>query len=503
VSQLASNVRLAILDAVAKIPGAVLGGNWKGLAAAVRARVYAEVAERLLQGDRGTVAAALLAILQGGQIDRDACTQILLAWAGDRVKDSDKLSFLAGGLEDGRLTREEVIAAVAAWARTQVDDEVALSLLKTLEDGQLDAGKLKEALLAAAADLAGDSEVAAALRDALADGRLGRDEAVQVIVAWGQRQIRDETLRALFTALAGIVSTGSDRPRARDVLARVLQASGLDAGTVQAVLAAVEDGRLDPAELLLVLATWSAAAGGDLGGLAGQIGGGDPLAAAEALLQRGLPQDAQTLLQKVLAEDWLGVLSAVLGTLELGLGGRLLRQLVGGRFRDQALRELTRLLEKTGLEQSGTIASVILDIAVGVRSLFAEGEEADSGLKKPADIALFREVRQVLFMAQLATFGGPLVPTGAQDRPHLFAAASIRFRTPIHDLVPEDTGEDTKKLFCNTVTAFLDRHFGARMRRRFLEEPVLAIDLNDLRPEDPSTVRAVFVKVQMRLAPSA
>lgn len=500
-SQLASDVRLAVLDAAAKVPGASLGANWRGLAAAIRARISAEIAERLVQRDKGTVSAALQAALQDGGIGRDDWKPVLLAWASDRVKDSEKLSFLAGGLEDGKLSREEVVAAVAAWARTQVDDEVALSLLKTLEDGQLADGELKGALLAAAAELAGDSEVAEALRAALTDGRLGRDEAVSVVLSWGRRQIRDETLRGLFSAMEGILRGGTDRPRAQEILGRVLRAGGLDDGTVQAVLTAVTDGSLDAAELLLILSTWSVAAGGgDVSQITAQLNPEDPLASAEVVLQGGLPQGAQGLVRKVLDGDWLGVLSAILGTLELGLGGRLLRTLLGGRFREQAVRELTKLLERAGLEQAGTVANAVVDIATGARSLFAEGEEADSGLDSPAEIALWREIRQVLYMARLATFGGPLVPTGPQDRPHIFAAAAIRFRTPLSALVPQGADDEARKRFCDTVTAFLDRQFGSRMKRRFQDEPVLAIDLTDLRP-DGNSCRIVFIKVRRRIGP--
>jgi hypothetical protein len=506
VSELRSTVKLAILDAVAKVPGAALTGNWQGVSGALRSRVYAEVAERLVQRDRGTAAAALVTALLDGGVGRGAWQDILFGWARDRVQDGGKLSLLAGALEDGRLSREEVVAAAAAWARGQVDDEAALALLAVLEDGRLEEGELKSGLLAAAAELAGDSEVAAALSAALADGTLGRAEAIGVLVAWGQRQIRDETLRSVFTALAAIGATGGDRQAVEAVLLRVLQESGVGDNVVEALLAGVRDGRLDAAEILLILTTWAAAAGSrepaELAELASRAGAGDPLAVAEALLRGGLPPQSEELLRRLLAEDWLGVLSALLGTLELGLAGRLLRGLAGGRFRDAAVRELTQLLERAGLEQAGVVADAIVDIATGARSLFAEGEEADSGLTNPVEIALWREIRQVLFMAQLATFGGALVPTGAQDRPHIFAAAAIRFRTKLAELVPDGTDEEAKKLFCNTVTAFLDRQFGSRMRRRFQDEPVLAIDLNDIRP-DGNSARIVFVKVRRRLGAAA
>lgn len=506
-SELRANVRLAILDVVAKLPGVTLDGNWSGVLGTLRSRAYAAVAERLLQRDRGTVASALTTALQDGSVGRNEWKDILLAWARDRVQDSDKLSLLAQGLEDGRLSREEVLAAVTAWARTQVDDEAALTLLRTLEDGQLGDGELRAALLAAAAELAGDSEVAEALRSALADGQVGRADAVAVIVAWGRRQIQDESLRALFTTFAEMVTGGgAPRQRAEEALARVLQGTGVDAA---AVLAVVRDGRLDAAELLLILATWSSAAGHreveDLAALVRQLPQNDPVAAAEALLQAGLPPGAPALFEKLLAGDWTGVLSVLLGTLELGLAGRLLRGLAGGRLRDVALRELTGLLERAGLAQPGTVAKAILDIVTGTRSLFAEGEEADSGLRNPLELAIWREIRQAIYMAQLATFGGALVPTGAQARPHIFQAAAIRFRTPLNQLVPDDATEDQKKEFCNTLTAFLDRQLGDRMGRDLFlapPRPALVITVTSLTPQQNGQIAnasIIFSEVRSRI----
>lgn len=502
--QLRTSVRLAIIDAVAKVPGAALDGNWPGVSGTLRDRIYAAVAERLLQRDRGTVATALTTALEDGSIARDEWKQILLGWAGERIQDSDKLSFLAKGLEDGKLTREEVIAAVTAWARTQVDDEAALALLGTLEDGRLEGGELKGALLAAAAELAGDSEVAQALRSGLADDSLSRGDVVAVVVVWGKRQIRDETLRSLFTALAGIAAGGTKEAAAQEVLARVLQGTGVDA---EAVLAAVRDGRLNATQILLILATWSAAAGhlelADLARLLGEDGAGDPLAAAEALLQGGLPNGAQALFDKLLAGDWVGVLSVLLGTLELGLGGRLLRGLAGGRLREVALKKLTELLEKAGLQQAGAVAGAILDIVSGARTLFAEGEDADAGFRSPLELTIWREIRQVLYMAQLATFGGALVPSGAQDRPHIFQAAAIRFRTPLPQLVPADASEAQKQEYCNVVTAFLDEQLGDRMgKERFLAppHPSLAITVTSLTPSpNAGTASSIFAEVRSRI----
>jgi len=511
VGQLRSSVKDAIVDAAAKVPGTALDSNWSGVPGPLRDRIYAALAERLLQRDRGTVATALARALQDGSIAEDEWRQILLAWAGERIQDSGKLSFLAKGLEDGKLSREEVIAAVAAWARSQVDDEAALALLRKLEDGRLEGGELQGALLAAAAELAGDSEVAQTLRTALADNRLSREEAIAVIVAWGKRQIPDEVLRTLFAALAGIATGGTNEAAAREVLARVLQGTGVNA---EAVLAAVQEGRLSAGGILLLLSTWSVAAGhselSELSRLLAETGqGGDPLAAAEALLQAGLPEGAQTLFDKLLAGDWVGVLSVLLGTLELGLGGRLLRGLAGGRLRDAALKKLTELLQKAGLQQAGSVAGAILDIVAGTRSLFAEGEATDSGLKNPKDLALWREIRQVLYMAQLATFGGAIVPSGAQDRPHIFQAAAIRFRTPLPQLVPADAGEDKKKEFANVVTAFLDHQLGERMGKdRFLAPPrkALVITVTSLTPPPSGPapmVSIIYLEVRSRIASAA
>ncbi len=411
-----------------------------------------------------------------------------------------------GGMPAGRWSglsgavRDLIYAKVAERLMEVDNGTVSAALLDALADGRLERDEIKGALLTAAAERAGGTEVAALLREALEAGPLNRQTAIRVIVAWGQSRIQDEALRSLFTELAGLVGTGSGS-NAGEILDRVLRPSGIDAAVVGRVLGAVGDRRLDASEIVFLLTTLAAAAGGT----ASLAGAGSPLAKAEAVLQAGLPKGAEALLRKIVEEDWLGVLSALLGTLEVGVGGSLLRQLLGGELRGKAVSKLTELLEKAGLDEAGTVANAIVDIATGARSLFAESEEAGSGLTRPAEIALFREVRQVFFMAQLATFGGPLVPTGPDARPHIFAAAAIRFRTPLHALIPEDTNEETKQLFCNTTTAFLDRRFGSRMSSLFQdpERPVLAFDLDDLRPEDTSTVRSVFEKLFLRLNQTA
>jgi len=411
-----------------------------------------------------------------------------------------------GGMPAGRWSglseavRGLIYAKVAERLMEVDNGTVSAALLDALADGGLEKNEIKGALLIAAAERAGGTEVAALLREALEAGPLNRQTAIRVIVAWGQSRIQDEALRSLFTELAGIVGTGSGL-NAGEILDRVLRPSGIDAAVVGRVLGAVRDRRLDASEIVFLLTTLSAAAGGT----ASLASTGTPLAKAEAVLQAGLPKGAEALLRKIVEEDWLGVLSAQLGTLEVGVGGSLLKQLLGGELRGKAVSKLTELLEKAGLDEAGTVANAIVDIASGARSLFAEGEEADSGLRKPAEIALFREVRQVLYMAQLATFGGPIVPTEAMARPHIFAAAAIRFRTPLHDLVPADTTEAKKDLFCDTATRFLDRRFGSRMTSRFLDppRPALAFDPRDLRPEDTSNVRSVFEKLFVRLKPVA
>ncbi|HWM94255.1 MAG TPA: hypothetical protein VN493_26100 [Thermoanaerobaculia bacterium] len=405
-----------------------------------------------------------------------------------------------GGMPAGRWSglsgavRDLIYAKVAERLMEVDNGTVSSALLDALADGRLERDEIKGALLTAAAERAGGTEVAALLREALEAGPLNRQTAIRVIVAWGQSRIQDEALRSLFGELAGIVGSGSGL-NAEEILDRVLRASTIDPAIAGRVLGAVRDGRLDASEIVFLLTALAAAAGGT----ASLAGAGSPLAKAEAVLQAGLPKGAEALLRKTLDEDWLGVLSAMLGSLEAGVGGSLLRRLLGGELRGRAVSKLTELLEKAGLDEAGTVADAIVDIASGARGLFAEGEDADSGLEKPAELALWREVRQAFYMAQLATFGGPLVPTGAMDRPHIFAAAAIRFLTPLHSLVPEDADDLTKRRYCNAVTASLDQQLRPRLEPTFAADGVLAVTPTDLRPDSSAVVGDVFEGLFLRL----
>jgi hypothetical protein len=470
--------------------------SWQALGGAARQALLQRVAELLLGEDAKVVGASLLQVLADGRVTPDEWRGVLGTWAAERVQDHDKLALLADGLGDGRLSREEVIAAVAAWAQTRTGDAAPTTLLQTLRDGTLTPDELLGALTRTAGALGADSEVAGALGKALADGRVTRDEALGVLAAWVRRQSPEPALEPVFAALAdGATQETLDPERASALLGAVAERLEVTADEVAGI---------DAGGAVVALAAWAAASDEDArraaAAAAAMAAQEDPLAVLEAWLPDALPAEARALLRSLGKDDWLAVVSAVLGTLETGLGARLLQIAAGGRLRDLAETKLTDLLERAGLEHAGTVAEALLDVVTGARSLFAES--AEPGLTDPAEIALWREIRSVIYIAQLATFGGQIVATEAQARPHVFQAAAIRYDSRLDSLVPKKATKTQTKELCNLLTAFLDEHFGPRMRRRFGEDGILALAVEDLAPAQgapaPPT-KGLFRKIKRRL----
>jgi hypothetical protein len=311
--------------------------SWQALGGAARQALLQRVAELLLGEDAKVVGASLLQVLADGRVTPDEWRGVLGTWAAERVQDHDKLALLADGLGDGRLSREEVIAAVAAWAQTRTGDAAPTTLLQTLRDGTLTPDELLGALTRTAGALGADSEVAGALGQALADGRVTRDETLGVLAAWVRRQSPEPALEPVFAALAdGATQETLDPERASALLGAVAERLEVTADEVAGI---------DAGGAVVALAAWAAASDEDArraaAAAAAMAAQEDPLAVLEAWLPDALPAEARALLRSLGKDDWLAVVSAVLGTLETGLGARLLQIAAGGRLRDLAETKLS------------------------------------------------------------------------------------------------------------------------------------------------------------------
>ncbi len=383
-------------------------------------------------------------------------------------KDKQTLSSaILKALNDDTISRDEWRSVAVAWATGQTANPLARDLLGALDDGELT-----------------------------------REELVQIAVKWAQGRTSSQPVRDL---LAGVSAGGFDQAAAWNALRSYLnERSSLPAEVVAAVIDAVEGpDEISVQDVLAVLAAWAAAAGdADFGEIIKKLGTDDPGKAVIAWINGRLPVDLEAVLRAVGKQDWLGLGALILGWLEPGLAADLVTSLAQGKLREEAVTQLSKYLAAHGAEHAGDIATAIVDLVTGARSLFAEGPEGDAPavLDTPARVALWRECREVIYLTQLECSGGAIVSGDPQACPHVFRAAAIRFTTPLHGLVPQGSTLEHRERFCGILTAYLDAHFGRRMRAAFHSTGDNALQAYELVAGGPTRqCSRVFHGVNQRL----
>ena len=401
-------------------------------------------------------------------------------------------------------TKRQIYRAIATALLGNDQNTIAKALLDALIEGGSTVD-WTSILRAWAGELIGSDPIKQDILKALTDGKLSTEEIVSILLKAAQSLIKEPAVRAVIDGIATIYNV----PGAQRALEDYLNHSGFpDPGILQSIAA----GKISPQAVLQVLAVWAAAS--DPAGFGSIIsslpdlknGTATPEEIVLAVIGQRLPSNVQEILSKLLDSDWSGLLATILGTLNLGLGLKVLADVAAGKYRDAAIDQLVEWLKSAGVNEQHALPLInaFIDLVTGARSLFAAGPEpeaVDAGLS-PDQIARWQEIRAVIYTAQLAINKGDLVPMDPQAEPHIFLAAKIRYNTFLHDLVSSKATDQQLKEFCDTLTAFLDVRFGDRMTRRFLtppEEVVIAVP--ELRSDSPVTCASIYLKVTERLKP--
>ncbi len=402
----------------------------------------------------------------------------------------------------GADAKQRVYAAVAKALLGNDHQTVAAALLNALRDDNITGPDWIAILKAWAEELVGSNPLAQDILDALDDNELSQDEVVSILLNWVRREIHDRHILAVIDG----ITTAFHVQDARAALEEYLAGAGIPNAISQGIVQVIAGGTITVQQIFQMLAAWAAASGAeDFARIFEQLPDAAPEDIILAVVGDHLPSDVETILKELLESDWSGLIVTVLGTLNLGLGQQVLADLAGGRFRDAAIEKITALLIHAGVqeEHAGPLLDAVIGLATGARSLFASGPEPDAPfLETPAMIALWREIRSVIYMAQLFCKGGELIPTQPQAQPHIFLAAKIRFDTLLQDLVPSNASKGERNEFSTTLTTFLDVHFGDRMKRRFMDNQVSVIADDELLPASNATCKHIYVAVDDRLKPS-
>jgi hypothetical protein len=253
-----------------------------------------------------------------------------------------------------------------------------------------------------------------------------------------------------------------------------------------------------------MIASWAAAAGdAELAEIIGKFDPKRPEQALIAWLSGQVPEQVGKVLEAISQEKWIALVGLIIGNLIPGLDADLITSLASGTLREEAIKRLTDYLKQQGADHAGDIATAVMDMVTGARSLFAEGPEEDAAafLNTPQRVALWRECREVIYMTQLACSGEAIVSGDPQARPHVFRAAAIRFTTPLDKIVPAKADQKYREVLCNTLTAFLDVHFGKRMRS-FNSDGVLVVAASEFVPQASGHIAdcsVIYDKVNGRL----
>lgn len=429
----------ALLDLIKQIADVGKDGKWSQIRISLRPKVYEELVKKLLRDDAQTIKLALIR-----------------------------------ALDDNKITMDEWRKIGLNWVRSHTTDPFAKDVLASLNDG-----------------------------------KITKNEAVAIAVKWAQSSTDNADIKNLLGLIKG---NGFDVDGAKKLLIKYLQGSGL-AGIATAVENALTTGKVTSRDVFLMLASWAAISGEEgladileqlknappeeviLGWLANRIGAAINKPAADVTAFFDLVRQEGELVEQ---QDWLGAISLLMGTVHFEFGKDLLDALRDGKFKEFIIKEMASLLQGFAGNEAQSLAASIVGIITGTQSLFATAPESDAASVLTSAVALerWRSIREVLYLARLAVFSETsVVSTDPQGRPNVFAAAAIRFVTPLHELLPAGTKQEKKEDYADTVTRFLDVQFAGRMRPF---NDVSAMETDDLSPDSTVPCSMLYFKVRER-----
>ncbi|MCC5613238.1 hypothetical protein LC612_42820, partial [Nostoc sp. CHAB 5834] len=341
--------------------------------------------------------------------------------------------------------KEKIYAQAIKKLLGSDETTVAQALLIALQDDEIKSKEWRDILTAWANAHVGQDEVAQDLIVVLNDAKITTVEAVRVGVKWAKRQVNDRTVQAL---LDGISATGFDEAAAWDALKVFLKNAGIPTDISDGLINAVEvDRKIGKKELFQLLAAFAATAKQEeLVQFINRLQNEPPQTVVIAFLNSRLPQEVNGLLEKIIALDWPALISFILGLAKIELGAEVIGKLLEGKVQNFVVKLMTDFLAKQGVGHAGDVASTIVDLVTGARSLFATGPEPDApALTSPARIVLWQEIRETIYLCQLFLNEGSVVSTDPMAPPHVFQSAKIRFGTPAHKLVGAKNDEAHRK----------------------------------------------------------
>jgi hypothetical protein len=371
----------------------VKGVDWTNVKKDIRDAAYKQVA-KWIGGDEKTITKALKDALKDGKLSEKEVIGILSVVALDSVKDSSELgkSFaedLLKTLADGELTGTEIGEVAANWVATRVTkNETLRDLLKAVVDGKLNKDKVEEALFKWLEERSGIPGL--------------KDRVKKILNSAKPVNLRSVILlTASYLIKDGVLTKGGTT----------------DEDYLKNLIAAID--KLGKSSLADVF---------------------------DALADADYAEAARQVLDELGIDDDLGVINALVKMFLHAKPEQAIQDFLAGA--------LERGIKGIKSDQAKALAKTLMDIVSGRVELIPKQTEAELYADElgwnSRDYNLWLEVRRIVYAAKMAIAGGPVVPTDAMARPHVFAAAAIEPESIVGSLV----GESSWPLFLQYIRAF-------------------------------------------------
>jgi len=346
---------------------------------------------------------------------------------------------ITDALQDNSLTEKELAGILTLAAQNWLKDkffgnDFVQRLIDALSDGKLSASEIADV---AAELIAKRTDIGDPLKQLLksaVDGHLSRDEIETALLVWVKQKAP-----GLEVKLQQLLDS-SDPVNLRSVI--MLAVSFL----------IVEEKITNP------VSTIDKQIKGVVDALK-NYANGDLVDLIQALVDKNYVTAAKVVLKK------LGV-----ATIE----DAVIKQILDGKYAEVAQDFLAKALKReiTGIneEQAAGLADAIIKIVSGKLELIPAKSEQESLQLNNWQYDIWIRIRKVLYAAKMALNRGAIVPSDPMAQPHVFAAASIRFDTPVNSLAPKADWQrllDILKTF--TYREFMNSPGGEQYK---LESPI-------------------------------
>jgi len=397
--------------------------------------------------------------------------------------------------------KPRIVNAIATAMAGRDRPTVASAIASALSDNMITPSDWRKVLAAWVASTDPADPIVQDIMTAVSDGPITKDEAVGIALKWAENQVAHN--QVLHSLLDNIRTIGFNATAAKKTLDDYLSVAGLPAGVVTSIENAINSGTLTAQDILQIVAAWAAvSAPSDLQSaltLLSQNATPTLDQVVAAWLGSKTPTEVLAIFTAIRNGNWTGLLTSVLGLVNLGLSQTVLTNLATGKFREAAISELADILTKLKVDNATDFSQAIVNLVTSAQTLFADSSvPSDALLQSAGDISLWIEIRGVIYMTQLFIKGGSIVPTSPQAQPHVFEAASITMGTLLTQIVPSNSTTSTLESFCATLTAFLDVHFEGRIRS-FASDNVSVLDVSEVSSGSTSHCRVIFADVAERI----